>query len=93
MTVLLVWSGCISSRGLAFQALCYRWRKWPLCSISFLSREWFVADIGRAPTPGGQYHWVSEFAPPSAQKILSFITGKVSKKIFQLLDIPHETAD
>lgn len=28
-----------------------------------------------APTSGGQYHWVSEFAPRSCQKFLSFITG------------------
>lgn len=29
----------------------------------------------RAPTAGGQYHWVSEFAPPSFQKSLSYIVG------------------
>ncbi|PWY88030.1 amino acid transporter [Aspergillus sclerotioniger CBS 115572] len=28
-----------------------------------------------APTAGGQYHWVSEFAPKSCQKFLSYITG------------------
>ncbi|KAF7717715.1 Amino acid permease [Penicillium ucsense] len=28
-----------------------------------------------APTSGGQYHWVSEFAPPSSQALLSYITG------------------
>ncbi|KAB8068941.1 amino acid transporter [Aspergillus leporis] len=28
-----------------------------------------------APTSGGQYHWVSEFAPRSCQKFLSYITG------------------
>ncbi|KAK5136332.1 hypothetical protein LTR08_003705 [Meristemomyces frigidus] len=28
-----------------------------------------------APTSGGQYHWVSEFAPRSAQRFLSYITG------------------
>ncbi|KAK0511157.1 hypothetical protein JMJ35_006709 [Cladonia borealis] len=28
-----------------------------------------------APTSGGQYHWVSEFAPKNSQKFLSFITG------------------
>lgn len=31
-----------------------------------------------APTLNGQYHWVSKFAPPSAQRILSFMTGKQS---------------
>ncbi|KAK5109723.1 hypothetical protein LTR62_006563 [Meristemomyces frigidus] len=28
-----------------------------------------------APTSGGQYHWVSEFAPPNAQRFLSYIVG------------------
>lgn len=28
-----------------------------------------------APSSGGQYHWVSEFAPPSLQKILSYCSG------------------
>lgn len=31
---------------------------------------------GRSPTAGGQYHWVSEFAPPKIQKLLSYLTGK-----------------
>ena len=32
-----------------------------------------------APTAGGQYHWVSEFAPPSVQKPLSYIVGALYK--------------
>jgi len=28
-----------------------------------------------APTSGGQYHWISEFAPKSCQKIASYIVG------------------
>lgn len=28
-----------------------------------------------APTSGGQYHWVSEFAPLRYQRFLSYITG------------------
>ncbi|EXJ63331.1 uncharacterized protein A1O5_11652 [Cladophialophora psammophila CBS 110553] len=28
-----------------------------------------------APTAGGQYHWISEFAPRSQQRLLSFIVG------------------
>jgi choline transport protein len=28
-----------------------------------------------APTSGGQYHWVSEFAPRRSQQILSYISG------------------
>ena len=29
-----------------------------------------------APTAGGQYHWASEFAPASMQKLVSYISGK-----------------
>lgn len=29
----------------------------------------------RAPTTGGQYHWVSEFAPREHQKFLSYLMG------------------
>ncbi|KIX00815.1 uncharacterized protein Z518_09880 [Rhinocladiella mackenziei CBS 650.93] len=28
-----------------------------------------------APTSGGQYHWVSEFAPPNVQRLLSYFIG------------------
>ncbi|XPT02469.1 hypothetical protein M3J09_011587 [Ascochyta lentis] len=28
-----------------------------------------------APTSGGQYHWVSEFAPPKHQKLISYLVG------------------
>ncbi|RMZ89389.1 hypothetical protein DV736_g3379, partial [Chaetothyriales sp. CBS 134916] len=28
-----------------------------------------------SPTAGGQYHWVSEFAPPKVQKLLSYLVG------------------
>ncbi|KAK4447119.1 putative amino-acid permease [Podospora aff. communis PSN243] len=31
-----------------------------------------------APTTGGQYHWVSEFAPRSSQRFLSFLVGWLS---------------
>ncbi|KAI1083703.1 amino acid/polyamine transporter I [Whalleya microplaca] len=31
-----------------------------------------------APTSGGQYHWVSEFAPASCQRFLSYTTGWMS---------------
>ena len=36
-----------------------------------------------APTAGGQYHWVSEFAPPSYQKILSYASGWLSTLALQ----------
>lgn len=28
-----------------------------------------------APTAGGQYHWISEFAPASCQKFLDFTSS------------------
>ncbi|KAL4970753.1 putative GABA permease [Aspergillus stella-maris] len=35
-----------------------------------------IAEItSMSPTSGGQYHWVSEFAPRRCQKFLSYITG------------------
>jgi amino acid transporter len=34
-----------------------------------------------APTAGGQYHWVSEFAPPHLQKFLSYYSGKLLASI------------
>ncbi|KAJ5216980.1 hypothetical protein N7468_009988 [Penicillium chermesinum] len=38
-----------------------------------------VAEMASmAPTAGGQYHWVSEFAPRRGQKFLSYITGWLS---------------
>jgi amino acid transporter len=29
-----------------------------------------------APTSGGQYHWVSEFAPREHQQFLSYVVGE-----------------
>ncbi|KAF2400463.1 amino acid transporter [Trichodelitschia bisporula] len=35
-----------------------------------------MADMASmAPTSGGQYHWVSEFAPKSCQRYLSYVVG------------------
>ncbi|KAK3679543.1 hypothetical protein LTR78_001104 [Recurvomyces mirabilis] len=31
-----------------------------------------------APTAGGQYHWTSEFAPPSIQRFSSYVSGWLS---------------
>ena len=36
-----------------------------------------------APTAGGQYHWVSEFAPKTCQKILSYASGWLSTLALQ----------
>ncbi|PVH94290.1 amino acid permease 2 [Periconia macrospinosa] len=36
-----------------------------------------------APTAGGQYHWVSEFSPPSIQKPVSYFVGWMSTLSWQ----------
>jgi choline transport protein len=36
-----------------------------------------------APTSGGQYHWVSELAPPKCQQYLSHLTGWMSTLSWQ----------
>lgn len=49
-----------------------------------VARPWVdVANIGRSPTSGGQYHWVSEFAPARYQKSLSYLTGWMSTLSWQ----------
>lgn len=34
-----------------------------------------MLTVSRAPTSGGQYHWVSEFAPRRYQKFVSYVMG------------------
>ncbi|OAL55082.1 amino acid transporter [Pyrenochaeta sp. DS3sAY3a] len=44
--------------------------------FGFLAAIISMAEMASiAPTTGGQYHWVSEFAPPSSQRFLSYIVG------------------
>ncbi|KAF2171481.1 hypothetical protein M409DRAFT_18598 [Zasmidium cellare ATCC 36951] len=45
-----------------------------ICGL-FLSTLSMAEMASMAPTAGGQYHWVSEFAPKNYQKVLSYITG------------------
>ncbi|KAF7516286.1 hypothetical protein PCG10_002344 [Penicillium crustosum] len=48
-------------------------------SIGFTLVYASIAEMASmAPTAGGQYHWVSEFAPKRGQKYLSYITGWLS---------------
>lgn len=50
-----------------------------ICWIGFLAVYSSMAEMASmAPTSGGQYHWVSEFAPPRYQKILSYAVGWLS---------------
>ncbi|KAK5023718.1 hypothetical protein LTS07_009226 [Exophiala sideris] len=44
--------------------------------IGFLAVNTSMAEMASmAPTSGGQYHWVSEFAPRKYQRFMSFVVG------------------
>ncbi|KAK6437770.1 hypothetical protein LTR95_006042 [Oleoguttula sp. CCFEE 5521] len=44
-----------------------------LCTLTVAASLGEMASM--EPTSGGQYHWVSVFAPPKAQRYLSYISG------------------
>jgi amino acid transporter len=54
---------------------------------TFIGFGFIIASLSEmasiAPTDGGQYHWVSEFASPRYQKFLSYITGWMSVLAWQ----------
>jgi choline transport protein len=54
---------------------------------SFVGFVFIVASLAEmasmAPTSGGQYHWVSEFAPRKYQRLLSYISGWMSTVSWQ----------
>jgi choline transport protein len=44
--------------------------------VGFMFINTSLAEMGSmAPTVGGQYHWISEFAPRKHQKIMSYLMG------------------
>lgn len=66
-----------SGLSLASCSLSCPWPRWPVCGCWQFecSSSAVLIIIYRAPTSGGQYHWVSEFAPAKYQRILSYISG------------------
>ncbi|KAJ5092972.1 hypothetical protein N7456_008833 [Penicillium angulare] len=47
--------------------------------VGFFAAVISMAEIASvSPTSAGQYHWVSEFGPPRAQRFLSYLTGWLS---------------
>ncbi|PQE31152.1 choline transport protein [Rutstroemia sp. NJR-2017a WRK4] len=40
-----------------------------------MTTVYLIEENLRAPTSGGQYHWVSMLAPPSCQRFLSYLIG------------------
>ncbi len=60
------------------QPLCLlQWLNWRLCkdigAYPALLRE--IYQSHRAPTSGGQYHWIAQLAPPSCRTFMSYIMG------------------
>jgi choline transport protein len=51
------------------------WRRWRPCELCSFDEKNHDSRGDRAPTSGGQYHWVSEFAPKSIQRFLSYVVG------------------
>ena len=54
--------GELSSMSVALRSSKEAWISW-------------LTIFSRSPTAGGQYHWVSQLAPPSMQKFLSYLIG------------------
>ncbi|KAF2497948.1 GABA permease-like protein [Lophium mytilinum] len=55
---------------------------WTFIGFSFVMAA--LAEMASmAPTSGGQYHWVSEFAPPRFQKSMSYFIGWMSTLSWQ----------
>lgn len=53
-------------------------------AIGFVPIVLSMAEMSSiAPTAGSQYHWVSEFAHPRYQKVLSYYTGWISTMAWQ----------
>ena len=47
-----------------------------VCCVGLLLNTLSLAEMASmAPSAGGQYQWISEFAPPKAQKLLSYLVG------------------
>jgi hypothetical protein len=68
-----------SLSGLAHCVCSQPWANWPPCIYARpKTRRGMVllTQGSRAPTSGGQYHWVSMLAPPRAQKFFSYIIGQ-----------------
>lgn len=66
----------IQGKGLAGVIWAYIW--------TFIGFGFVIASLAEmAPISGGQYRWVSEFAPPKYQGFLSYITSWMSTSSWQ----------
>lgn len=58
--------------------------------VGFIPVNLSMAEMASmAPIAGAQYHWVSEFAPESLQRSLSYATGYVTSSFFDASQNPH----
>jgi hypothetical protein len=64
----LIWASSLSS------CLSPRWHPCKTSPFKAMLGSQLLSN-NRAPTAGGQYHWVSEFAPRRHQKPLSYLSG------------------
>ncbi|KAK5128107.1 hypothetical protein LTR08_004199 [Meristemomyces frigidus] len=47
-----------------------------VCCVGLMLSTLSLAEMASmAPSASGQYHWISEFAPPNVQKLLSYTVG------------------
>ncbi|KAF2772174.1 GABA permease [Teratosphaeria nubilosa] len=69
---------------------------WIACCIGLgLSTVSLAEMASMAPSSGGQYHWISEFAPRGAQKVLSYAVGWLTVLGWQvgLASVAYATAE
>ncbi|EON68624.1 hypothetical protein W97_07882 [Coniosporium apollinis CBS 100218] len=80
-TLMATWECALATAGLALINGGLGGFVWTflITTICFQAVVASMADMASmAPTTGGQYHWVSEFAPKSKQRFLSYMAGWTS---------------
>lgn len=55
--------------------------------ITFSGAE--CSPVSRAPTAGGQYHWIYLLAPDSSKKFLSYVTGECIFRVLRVLALTY----
>ncbi|QDS74104.1 hypothetical protein FKW77_009726 [Venturia effusa] len=77
--ILIAPSGGLLNGGLPGLFYSYIWT-----FVGFVFVVMSLAEMASmAPTSGGQYHWVSEFAPANHQRILSYVSGLMATTSWQ----------
>ncbi|OQO11771.1 hypothetical protein B0A48_03498 [Cryoendolithus antarcticus] len=77
-TLIVTWEVILSNLGLILTngGSAGMWWGFLIVSVGYILVYASISEMASmAPTSGGQYHWVSEFAPASIQRYLSYMTG------------------